>query len=168
MNLCRTPPSHGSVKAKMAADRMPGTATGKMMSVMAPKRVAPWALPFFTVSLLRHLRGRRAERGVEAMGLLRVTGRLTGPTGRSEDAELLGAIALESLFLAVNPVAKRLIPVQGFVGQPALFANARPRSRRPSPYPLPLRGRGNQNVSLSLGEGEGLVEGGAVFTNNPD
>jgi len=116
------------------------------------------------------------------MGLLRVTGRLTGPTGRSEDAELLvdtgatllvvprslaerlelvvrrsqpllitggqraewlvaevslslngpdittpcfiapagpallGAVALESLFLAVDPVAKRLIPVEGFVG----------------------------------------------------
>lgn len=29
---------------------------------------------------------------------------------------LLGAVALESLFLAVDPVAKRLIPVDGFVG----------------------------------------------------
>jgi clan AA aspartic protease len=116
------------------------------------------------------------------MGLFRVTGRLVGPTGRSEDAELLvdtgatllvvpadlaarlelsptrqqpivtaggrrdswpvaevrlsldgravttpcfiapggppllGAVALESLFLAVDPVSKRLIPVEGFVG----------------------------------------------------
>jgi predicted aspartyl protease len=116
------------------------------------------------------------------MGLFRVRGRLTGPTGRSEDAELLvdtdatllvvprslaerlkltvrrsqplliaggqraewpvaevslsvdgpdvttpcfiapegpallGAVALESLFLAVGPVAKRLIPIEGFVG----------------------------------------------------
>ncbi len=115
------------------------------------------------------------------MGLFRVRGRLTGPTGRSEDVELLvdtgatllvvprslgdrlelattrsqpvliaggqrvespvaevgleldgqnvttpcfiapdgpallGAVALESLFLAVDPVAKRLIPVEGFV-----------------------------------------------------
>ena len=89
MNLRGTPPSHDCVKPKMAADRMPGTATGKMMSVIAPKRVAPWALPFFTVSLLRHLRGRGPERRVEAMGLFRVTGRLTGPTGWSEDAELL-------------------------------------------------------------------------------
>jgi len=119
------------------------------------------------------------------MGLFRVRGRLTGPTGRSEDAELLvdtgatllvvpralaerlelvarrsqpvliaggqraewpvaevslslngtyvttpcfiapdgpallGAVALESLFLAVDPVAKRLIPVEGFVGAAA-------------------------------------------------
>ncbi len=30
---------------------------------------------------------------------------------------LLGAVALESLFLAVDPVAKRLIPVEGFVGK---------------------------------------------------
>ena len=29
---------------------------------------------------------------------------------------LLGAVALESLFLAVDPVSKRLIPVDGFVG----------------------------------------------------
>jgi len=29
---------------------------------------------------------------------------------------LLGAVALESLFVAVDPVSKRLIPVDGFVG----------------------------------------------------
>ena len=34
------------------------------------------------------------------------------PGGRA----LLGAVALESLFLAVDPVAKRLVPVEGFVG----------------------------------------------------
>lgn len=34
------------------------------------------------------------------------------PDGRA----LLGAVALESLFLAVDPVAKRLVPVEGFVG----------------------------------------------------
>jgi predicted aspartyl protease len=116
------------------------------------------------------------------MGLFRVKGRLTGPTGRVEEVELLGdtgatlsvmprslaeklelkptrsqrvviaggqrdvwpvaearlalngdetttpcfiapdgpallgAVALESLFLAVDPVGKRLIPVDGFVG----------------------------------------------------
>ena len=116
------------------------------------------------------------------MGLFRVSARLTGPTGRSEQVELLfdsgatllvvprdladrlgvvpkrqqpvviaggkrevwpvaevrlnldgqevttpcfvapggppllGAVALESLFLAIDPVAKRLVPVEGFVG----------------------------------------------------
>lgn len=29
---------------------------------------------------------------------------------------LLGAVALESLLLAVDPVAKRLVPIKGFVG----------------------------------------------------
>ena len=29
---------------------------------------------------------------------------------------LLGAVALENLFLAVDPVAKRLVPVEGFIG----------------------------------------------------
>ena len=47
------------------------------------------------------------------MGLFSVRGRLTGPTGRSEDA--LGAVALQSLFLGVDPVATRLIPVEGLV-----------------------------------------------------
>ena len=32
---------HDSVNAKMPADRMPGTATGKMIRTIAPKRVAP-------------------------------------------------------------------------------------------------------------------------------
>ncbi len=30
---------------------------------------------------------------------------------------LLGAVALESLFLAADPVSKRLVPVEGFVGE---------------------------------------------------
>ena len=33
-----------------------------------------------------------------------------------EGAVLLGAVALESLFLGVDTVAKRLIPVEGMVG----------------------------------------------------
>jgi predicted aspartyl protease len=37
---------------------------------------------------------------------------------------LLGAVALESLFLAVDPVAKKLVPVEGFVGTEVLRALA--------------------------------------------
>jgi clan AA aspartic protease len=33
-----------------------------------------------------------------------------------EGPALLGAVALESLFLGVDPVAKRLVPVEGIVG----------------------------------------------------
>jgi clan AA aspartic protease len=29
---------------------------------------------------------------------------------------LLGAVAIESLFLGVDPIAKRLVPVEGFIG----------------------------------------------------
>ena len=66
------------------------------------------------------------------MGLFRVPARLTGPTGRSEQVELLvdsgatllGAVALESLFLAIDPVAKRLVPVEGFVGHLILRSSA--------------------------------------------
>jgi predicted aspartyl protease len=38
---------------------------------------------------------------------------LIGPDGPA----LLGAVALESLLLAVDPVAKRLLPVEAFVGR---------------------------------------------------
>lgn len=34
----------------------------------------------------------------------------------SDGPALLGAVAFESHFLAVDPVAKRLIPAEGFVG----------------------------------------------------
>jgi len=122
------------------------------------------------------------ERSVQPMGLFSVSGRLTGPTGRSDTVELLvdtgatfvvvpqalaerlelrparqhpvqmadgreevlpvaevrltldgqevptlcfispggtpllGALALESLLLSVDPVRKRLVPVKGFIG----------------------------------------------------
>ena len=77
------------------------------------------------------------------MGHFGVTARLTGPTGRSEQVELLvdtgatlvalprsladrlevqtrrfpllGAVALESLVLLVDPVARRLVPTKGLV-----------------------------------------------------
>ena len=159
-----------------------GVTSGVDAQMLCADIFVSMALLLFTVSLLRHLRGRGPERRVGAMGLFRVRGRLTGPTGRSEDAELLvdtgatllvvprslaerlelvarrsqqvliaggrrakwpvaevrlslngrdvttpcfiapdgpallGAVALESLFLAVDPVAERLIPVEGFVG----------------------------------------------------
>jgi predicted aspartyl protease len=75
------------------------------------------------------------------MGLFHVAVHVTGPSGRTStlDAlvdtgatllvlprpiadqlelvtQVLGAVALESLFLAVDPVAKRLVQVEGFVG----------------------------------------------------
>ena len=42
---------------------------------------------------------------------------------------LLGAVALESLFLAVDPVAKRLVPVKGYAARTQLEPAA---SRRPA------------------------------------
>jgi hypothetical protein len=51
------------------------------------------------------------------MGLFHVTARRTGPPGRSEALRLLvdtGATFL--VVLAVDPVARRLVPVKGFAG----------------------------------------------------
>ena len=188
-----------------------------------------WAsvLPLFTVSLLRYLRGRRAERRVEALGRFRVRGRLTGPTSRSEDAgllvdtgatllvvpralaerldlvtgrsqpvliagvqraawpvaevdlslngpdvttpcfiapdgpALLGAVALESLFLAVHPVAKRLLrvsnvkPVLGD-GGPGCRVTARTSrgvSRRSCQGAMIRRGRLSDTARRCAGSG---------------
>jgi len=63
---------------------------------------------------------------------------------------LLGAVALESLFLAADPVAKRLVPVEGFVGLAArresslhiLFSSSQnDLTFRPNPGALPRRRR---------------------------
>jgi len=45
----------------------------------------------------------------------------------AEGPALLGAVPLESLLLAADPVARRLVPVKGFVGAPGL---APPSSRK--------------------------------------
>jgi len=56
-----------------------------------------------------------AEAGLELDGASVTTPCFIAPEG----PVLLGAVALESLFLAVDPVAKRVIPVEGFVGAAA-------------------------------------------------
>ena len=61
--------------------------------------------------------GQRAEWPVAGVGLALNDTDLTTPCFIApEGPALLGAVALESLFFAVDPVAKRLIPVEGFVG----------------------------------------------------
>lgn len=53
-----------------------------------------------------------AEVGLTLDGQKTTTPCFIAPAG----PPLLGAVALESLFLAADPVAKRLVPVEGFVG----------------------------------------------------
>ena len=61
--------------------------------------------------------GQRTEWPVAEVSLSLVGLDVTTPCFIAPDGPaLLGAVALESLFLAVDPVAKRLIPVEGFVG----------------------------------------------------
>jgi len=61
--------------------------------------------------------GQRADWPVAEVSLsLDGTGVTTPCFIAPDGPALLGAVALESLFLAVDPLAKRLIPVEGFVG----------------------------------------------------
>ena len=61
--------------------------------------------------------GQRAEWPVAEVRVALDGPEITTPCFIAPDGPaLLGAVALESLFLDVDPVAKRLIPVEGFVG----------------------------------------------------
>ena len=61
--------------------------------------------------------GRREIWPIAEVRLAIDGGEVTTPCFVAPDGPaLLGAVALESLFLAVDPVAKRLVPVEGFVG----------------------------------------------------
>ncbi len=59
-----------------------------------------------------------AEVGLTLEGLDVTTPCFIAPEGPA----LLGAVALESLFLGVDPVAKRLIPVEGMAGEASVDA----------------------------------------------
>jgi predicted aspartyl protease len=66
--------------------------------------------------------GQRASWPVAEVRLALDGGEVTTPCFIAPSGPaLLGAVALESLFLAVDPVAKRLVPVEGF----ALAATSR-------------------------------------------
>ena len=59
--------------------------------------------------------GQRATWPVAEVRLALEDAEITTPCFVAPDGPaLLGAVALESLFLAVDPVAKRLVPVEGF------------------------------------------------------
>jgi predicted aspartyl protease len=64
--------------------------------------------------------GQRVEWPVAEVSLSLNGSSVTTPCFIAPDGPaLLGAVALESFFLAVDPIAKRLIPVEGFVGAAA-------------------------------------------------
>jgi predicted aspartyl protease len=64
--------------------------------------------------------GRRERWPVAEVGLAVGDREVTTPCFISPGGPvLLGAVALESLFLGVDPVSKRLIPVDGIVGTAA-------------------------------------------------
>lgn len=74
---------------------------------LAPKRSCPLQIAGGHEAIWPLAEARLAIDGLEV-----TTPCLIAPDGPA----LLGAVALESLLLGVDPIAKRLVPVKGFVG----------------------------------------------------
>src|SRR5437667_8505011 len=67
---------HDSVKAKIPAERMPGTAIGKMILTIAPKRVAPSIRAHSSSSLgivLKYPMRSHVQNGIRNVGYVRIS-----------------------------------------------------------------------------------------------
>src|SRR3989454_6903313 len=74
---------HDRVNAKMPADRIPGTAIGKMMRVIAPKRVAPSIRAHSSSSLgmvLKYPMRSHVQNGIRNVGYVRISAHGVSPT----------------------------------------------------------------------------------------
>src|SRR5262245_35441856 len=74
---------HDSVKAKIPADRMPGTAIGKMMRSMAPKRVAPSMRAHSSSSLgivLKYPISSQVQKGMRNVGYVKINAHGVSPS----------------------------------------------------------------------------------------
>src|SRR2546427_9721427 len=74
---------HDSVKAKIPAERMPGTAIGKMILTIAPKRVAPSIRAHSSSSLgivLKYPMRSHVQNGIRNVGDVRISAPGVPPT----------------------------------------------------------------------------------------
>src|SRR5436190_11612837 len=74
---------HDSVKAKMPAERMPGTAIGKMMRSIAPKRVAPSMRAHSSSSfgiVLKYPISSHVQNGIRNVGYVRINAHGVSPS----------------------------------------------------------------------------------------
>src|SRR3989442_12844881 len=74
---------HDSVKAKIPAERMPGTAIGKMILTIAPKRVAPSIRAHSSSSLgivLKYPMRSHVQNGIRNVGYIRISAHGVAPT----------------------------------------------------------------------------------------
>src|SRR2546425_8039580 len=74
---------HDSVKAKIPAERMPGTAIGKMILTIAPKRVAPSIRAHSSSSLgivLKYPMRSHVQNGIRNVGYVRISAHGVSPT----------------------------------------------------------------------------------------
>src|SRR5262245_54188156 len=87
---------HDSVKAKIPAERMPGTATGKMMRIMAPNRVAPSMRAHSSSSfgmVLKYPIRSHVQKGMRKVGYVRMSAHGVLP---SEKLRMMSASGMNS------------------------------------------------------------------------
>src|SRR5215510_9040164 len=85
-----------SVNAKIPADRMPGMATGKMMRIIAPKRVAPSIRAHSSSSLgmvLKYPISSQVQNGIRNVGYVRMSAHGVLP---SENSRMMLASGMNS------------------------------------------------------------------------
>src|SRR5437870_11569826 len=76
---------HDSVNAKMPADRIPGTAIGKMIRSIAPKRVAPSIRAHSSSSfgiVLKYPIRSHVQNGIRKVGEVRINAQGVSPSGK--------------------------------------------------------------------------------------
>src|SRR5262245_2140914 len=101
---------HESVKAKMPADRMPGTAIGKMMRSMAPKRVAPSMRAHSSSSfgmVLKYPISSQVQNGIRNVGYVRISAHGVLPSWK---LRMMSARGMKSSVGGTRYVTKMEVP----------------------------------------------------------
>src|SRR5712671_4877276 len=118
---------HDKVNAKMPAERIPGTAIGKMIRVIAPKRVAPSMRAHSSSSLgivLKYPMRSHVQNGIKNVGYVRISAQGVFPSWKSR---MMSASGMNRSVGGTRYVTKIDVPSAPAIGNRSR-ANAYPAS----------------------------------------
>src|SRR5947207_15767731 len=108
---------HDSVNAKIPADRMPGTAIGKMIRVIAPKRVAPSMRAHSSNSLgivLKYPMRSHVQNGMRNVGYVRISAQGVLPSWK---VRMMAASGMDGSVGGTRYVTKMDVPSAPAIGK---------------------------------------------------